>query len=790
VTRNGAAAGRKTKAKPRKRRRTVRRRRRLRTAAGVVMILAILAAGLTLHLYVEITTTFKSRVWDLPSTIYSAPLALERGSRIAREHLVRRLERCGYAAVSGDPQRPGQYRVAGGRLDVFLRELQAPDLEMPPRYRTIGFKSETIRSIHDRSRRPRARVWFEPELLATMYGAEREEREVLPYDEFPEMYVKAVLAAEDARFFSHRGIDLRAIARALLANLRSGRIVQGASTISQQTVKNLFLSHERTWWRKIREIPMALILDLKYPKERIMEVYLNEVYLGQRGSISICGAQAAARFYFGRDLSDLTQGESALLAGMIRYPGGCNPFAYPDRAVARRNQVLAAMRKLEWIEPSAAARARAEPLALGSGKGGFGRARYVVDFVRADLERYYGADAIQQAGHRVFTTIDTAVQQAATESLAEGLSRLENGPRMAHIGKKKGELQGCVVVTDPGTGAILALVGGRDYRNTQFNRAVDARRQPGSCFKPFVYLAAFQEAERFPRRGLTLASLLDDAPLELVSGGRTWKPANHDRKFRGKVSVRYALENSLNVPTVRAGLHVGLDRVAGMAQRCGISGELHRYPSLALGSQEVTPLELATAYGTLAAGGVRAAPRIIEEVRNRDGVRLERRRSERERAVSPRAAFLITDALRGVMTHGTASASRALGYSGDAAGKTGTTDDGRDAWFVGYRPDLLALVWVGYDDNSVTGLAGATGALPIWVEIMNRISPYRRAGLFRRPDGIIRRRIDPASGMLAVSRCPERRNEWFAAGTEPDEECPDHSRKRKKGWFRRLFGDR
>jgi penicillin-binding protein 1B len=325
------------------------------------------------------------------------------------------------------------------------------------------------------------------------------------------------------------------------------------------------------------------------------------------------------------------------------------------------------------------------------------------------------------------------------------------------------------------------MVGGRDYGDTQFNRAIQARRQPGSCFKPFVYLAGLEN-------GLTLATPLMDEPLERTSGGRTWRPSNHDGRFRGRVSARQALEESLNIPTVLAAEMAGMDRVIEAARRCGITSELRRYPSTALGSQEVTPLELATAYGTLAAAGVRATPRVIEEVRNREGERIERRPVERIRAVDPRTAYLVNDALRGVMTRGTASLARAYGYTGDAAGKTGTTDGNRDAWFVGYTPDLLALVWVGYDDNTRTGLGGASAALPIWVDIMETAASRGDSRPFRIPEGITRHRVDPASGMLAVRGCPERVDEWFARGAEPSEECPLHRKKGIRNWFRRMFG--
>jgi penicillin-binding protein 1B len=343
-----------------------------------------------------------------------------------------------------------------------------------------------------------------------------------------------------------------------------------------------------------------------------------------------------------------------------------------------------------------------------------------------------------------------------------------------------------VVVTEPRTGAILALVGGREYRDSQFNRAVQARRQPGSCFKPFVYLAGFEAAaERGPSSGLTPSTILEDEPLELVSGGRKWRPENYDGQFRGKVTARRALEASLNVPTVRAAQHVGLRSVAAAAGRCGISTELKPLPSLALGAQEVSPLDLATAYGTIAQLGRRVAPDIIRAVVGADGKAISLREVRAEQVASPAAAYLVTDVLRGVFARGTAASAADLGFRGDAAGKTGTTDDTRDAWFAGYTPEILALVWVGYDDNAKTGLTGASGALPIWVDFMMRSRGRWGFTSFPIPDGVVREEIDPETGMLATRGCPSRNEELFIAGTEPDE-CSIHGGGLFR-WFRRLF---
>ncbi len=767
--------------------RTARRRGTVRTVAGVLIFLFVALLCSALYLYVEITSCFEGRLWDFPSHVYSGSLVLGRGSPVVPAALVRRLERSGYSRVDGPPALPGQYRLRGDVLDVHCRSFDGLSGQVLAHRARILFSGDEVTDLEDPSGRSLSRLEIEPEPIALLSGPHQEEREIVRLRDVPERFVHAVLAAEDSRFFSHPGIDPIAVIRAALADLRSARIVQGGSTITQQTVKNLYLGQERTWWRKIREGLMAVVLDLRYSKERILEVYLNEVYLGQRGSVAVCGVATASRFYFGRDLRDLSVGESALLAGLIRSPGSTNPFAHPSESIARRDQVLDAMVDQGYLRREEAERAKAEPLRLARGQQGFARAPYVADFIRGQLSELYEPDVLVQQGLRIFTTLDTLLQEAAQDALVAGLERLEKtAPRVREQARQR-TLEGAVIALDPKTGAVLAMVGGRSYRDSQFNRAVQARRQPGSCFKPFVYLAGFEAAIRGRQGGLTPGSVLDDEPLEIRSGARMWRPTNYDGEFRGRVSVREALEHSLNVPTVRAAMWVGLPNVVHGAERCGLA-DLKPLPSLALGAQEVSPLELATAYGVLANQGERATPFILREVRARDGKRLERRSIEKTRAASPQAAYLVTDVLQGVLVRGTAASAASLGFRGIAAGKTGTTDDTRDSWFVGFTPDLLVLVWVGYDDNARTGLTGASGALPIWVDVMSRAARWSYDS-FREPDGIVRVEIDPESGMVARSGCPDRVEEVFASGTEPADECSLHGGGFGR-WLKRLFGIR
>ena len=752
---------------------------------GIGVPALVVALIVVLAVYTQITLTFEGRLWTLPARVYSSSLRLVPGQSVDPTALAQRFDRNGYIKADVAPSRPGQYRRRAGSIDVYVRRFAGGERPVIARRVILTFSGTTLTTIADERGRRLPSVDFEPELLSLVFGKQQEERMIVPLDDVPKTLINAILAAEDARFYRHAGIDPLAVIRAAFSNVKSGRIVQGGSTITQQTVKNLYFGQERTWWRKVREALMSVILDARYPKNRILEVYLNEMYLGQRGSVAICGVQAAARYFFGRNVADLSLAESAMLAGMIRNPGGYNPFTHPDRAVERRDAVLGAMLELGFAEKAAITRAKAEPLRLASAGAGFPRAPYVVDFVRAQLAEFYSPQALAEDGLEIYTTIDTLVQARAEDALERGLERIESQVPVVRRQKAKRRIQGCVLVTEPRTGSILALVGGRDYQHSQFDRVTQARRQPGSCFKPFVYLAGFQAAMAGDEGGLTPATVLDDSPFSLVSGGKTWSPENYDGEFLGPISAREALEGSRNVPTARAAQSVGLARVVTTARACGFDEKFEPLPSLALGAQEVTPLELATAYGTLATLGTRVPPRIVQEVVARDGRKLEKKVPDVSAVAEPQAVYLLDDILRGVLTRGTAASSSALGFQGDAAGKTGTTDDTRDAWFVGFTPDLLALVWVGYDDNAKTGLTGAAGALPIWVDVMMHVRHRWAGSTFVEPPGVVHVEVDPETGQAATDACPSTVSEIFAAGTEP-EPCTLHENSFRR-WWNKLF---
>ena len=750
-------------------------------AAGAVVL-----AAYTLYLSHAITARFESGLWVTPSKVWARPLILKPGTALNAAAFKDRLERMGYRQTAERPAAPGQFRSVASAVELHTRDFRYPKGLVHGEAARVVFAGTRVAGIEALAgRRSREKLTLEPELIATLHGARQEDRTVLPLKDFPPDLVHAILASEDQRFFEHHGLDPLRILGALWQNLRSGDVRQGGSTITQQTVKNVFLGPERTLSRKLREAIMAVILEARYPKDRILEVYLNEIYLGQRGSVAVCGFAEAARHYFGKDVGDLSLGESALLVGLVPAPAVANPFVHPERAQARRDLVLRLMKEQGKISEEAQRKATSEKPVFASRSDGFRKAPHFVQLLRTQLSESYDETVLTEGGLQVFTTLDADLQAAAERALDRGLERLEKErPKLKRRGRDP--IESAMVVLDPRSGELLALVGGRDFSRSQFDRVAQARRQPGSLFKPFVYMAGFERAEKEPEFPFTPLTLLEDEPFELLSGGKVWKPENYDNEFRGPVTVRRALEESINVPTVRAAQAVGAAHIVDLAGRCGIRSPLQPWPSIALGAQEVTPMEIATAYSVIASGGMLSEPSALLEVADANGKVLEKRQVVRSRVVSPAAAYLTLDLLRGVVNVGTARLVRDAGLTGELAGKTGTTNDKRDSWFIGFSPEILAAVWVGFDDNRETGLAGAAGALPIWIDFMRASGNGDSAGSFPEPPDIVRRLVDPATGGLAATDCPEAVDEVFILGTEPQDECPEHG-SGLGHWLRKLF---
>jgi len=741
--------------------------------ATLVMVVFVAFLGFVGFTYVTITKKFdSSRRWDLPSRVYSDATPLVPGIAYPRALLEPKLNHVGYHEVRDRVANPGEYRYVGGNIEIFLQNFDYPDIEFHAMAVQIDFDGATVRAVRRLDDGVTLRgVRLEPELITSIYNNEMEDRLPVKIDAVPPVVYNAIISSEDKNFFQHKGISIRGSISALIADMRKGAIVRGGSTLTQQLVKNLYLNSGRTWGRKFHEILMAVLLELRYAKPEILEAYLNEIYLGQNGAVQIVGVEQASQVYFGKHVTYLTLPEAATLAGIIPSPNVYSPLAHPDRAKDRRDLVLRLMRDQGKITPEQYAAAVASPLAVTRFPRTSRSAPFFVDLVMKQLRETYPETQLKTEGLRIFTTLDTIMQRSAEQALDAGIDGLNK--RYPYIRKSPVPLEGVMVTIQPGTGYVKALVGGRNYSKTQFNRAIQAKRQPGSLFKPFVYVAAMDPARG--HNALTAATVLDDSPISVRSGNAVWQPQNYDLKFHGHVTVREALAHSYNIPAVRAAIDAGVPNVVKEASTIGIQSRLEPYPSIALGSFEVTPLEIAYAYSAFANLGVKAEPISILAVATRDGKLLESREVKMRRVAPANVCYVMNDILKDVLNYGTGSKARQLGFERAFAGKSGTTSNYRDAWFIGYSPRILSLVWVGFDDGHSVRLSGGDACVPIWTAHMNRIVGAVPDVDWRKPDDVVERSVDPESGMLATPYCPSTRSEVFAAGTEPTSVCPLHA---------------
>ncbi len=607
---------------------------------------------------------------------------------------------------------------------------------------------------------PTVQLFAAGQPLAIYQGDGRRAQTWVPLERIPRSVVDAVLAAEDRRFFEHPGVDVVGIARAFTSNVRRSDVVQGGSTLTQQLARTLYLGGaQRGWGRKLREMGIALQLELRYGKAQILEAYLNTIYLGHDHDVAVHGVAAAARRFLGKELHAVLPDEAAYLAAAIRAPNRL--LAGDGQARPLRDGVLRTMAARGTLADDAMRAALARPLPRRP-KGAADRHGYFVDVARAEIERRASLSPGSEA--RIETTLDPRLQSAAEAAVQTGLEQLERRRKLG-----PGTLQAAVVAIEPSTGAVRALVGGRRYADSQFNRATRAQRQPGSLFKPFVYLAAFETPSG--AMVLTPASVIADEPVAIRAAEGSWRPRNIDGQFHGPVTVRRALEQSLNVPAARVAQAVGVRSVARVANALGVQSPLVQVPSLALGSSEVTLLEMTAAFAAIANGGVRVAPTTIAP--GGAAAAVVAPAPPPVQAVSATSAFLITHVLRGVMRSGTGSASARYGLAEITAGKTGTTNDLRDSWFVGYTPDLVVGVWVGRDDGNPVGMTGSDAALPIWGTVMQ--SAVRRAAprSFLPPEGVVMAQVERATGRRASAWCgyDDVVVEAFREGTEPGADC-------------------
>ncbi len=765
--------------------------RRLRIVVALLTLIflpIVIGSSLLIYQYLRFSVLVDQRLSGekgrLPARVYARPLLLRAGMVLTPDELVKVLNRLRYAQREV-PVEAGQFAVTEAGVHVFPRPVvDGADEPLLVSFATDKQKLTRVRELRTRSKKRVAQQALEPELVTYLYGEDREKRRRVRYEELPDHTVKAVLAIEDRRFFSHPGLDPIGLARAAIRNLRSdSAIPHGASTITQQLCKNFFLtrlddrgyrSAERSYRRKAQEALLAFVLERRASKPEILEMYLNEVYLGQSGSFGIYGIGEAARSYFGKDVTNLTLPESALLAGMIQSPNPYNPFRHEKRATDRRNEVLQAMQEAGFVDHAAMQQAQQAPLLVERPSVDTTDAPYFVDLVGQQLAARYEAKALASRNLSIYTTLDLHLQGLAQAALERGLERVQE------LIKKRttARVQGSVIAIEPASGRLVALVGGRSYGRSQYNRAMQARRQPGSTFKPFVYLSAFEATFEDPSLPpITPATVVEDAPAVFFYEDKEYIPTNYEDEYNGMVTLRTALARSLNVATVKVAEMVGYDKVANLwSQKLGIGAPIQPFPAIALGAFEATPFEMATAYNVIANGGLKVEPVALLRVADETGAVVEQHQAPPpERVLHEESAYLVTDMLKSVLREGTAAGAGALGFTAEAAGKTGTTNDYRDAWFAGFTPDLLCVVWVGFDDNTPVGLSGTRAALPIWVDFMKAALGGRPATQFPPPpEGIVFVEIDRDTGLLARAGCPRTRAEVFVAGTEPREPCGAH----------------
>jgi penicillin-binding protein 1B len=745
---------------------------------AIAVPVVLFSAGVAYY-YVQVSRLIDARMHGefqrTEPRIFGRPLIIRRGQRVTLPQMVDRLNDLGYAHRSPVEQ-PGQFAIGRDALAVIPRAGDRANQTVRFVFAPVTKKGGGgwLTGIEAVKRRQRIEaIELDAPLLTALVGEGREKRRDVPLTSIPPRMLQAVIAIEDRRFYSHAGVDWIGTTRAVFNNLFGSRkYLGGGSTITQQLVKNTFLTsmwgmekaREKSPRRKFAEWMMSLALERRLSKDKVLELYLNDVYLGQRGSFAIHGVPEAARLYFGKDVSNLTLVEAATIAGVIQAPPRYSPFAYPERAKERRNTVLSAMVETGAISADAAERASKEPVQIVA-RALESEAPYFVDYLAQDLqERTKSAGAVD-----VYTTLDLHLQRIAQDAVRDGLTRVD-----AILARRKPRFpQAALIAVDPRTGEILAMVGGRSYNQSQYNRAVTSKRQPGSVFKPFVYLAAFEQAVEDGRADITPATIVVDEPTSWTVNDQPWTPGNYDNEYDGPITLRRALAHSRNIATIKVAESTGFDNVAEVWGRFGIGVPPRGYPSISLGVFEASPLEIATAYTVFPNQGT------IRPLRGL--VRIVSAGKEQPIAVpAPRTVarkdttFLVTNMMRSVLNEGTAAGARAGGFTVDGAGKTGTTNDLRDAWFVGFTPDLLTVVWVGHDDNRVLGLSGAQAALPIWTQFMTRALAGHGNEPFDVPDGIVFAEIDKETGKLATPLCPKVFREAFLVGTDPLEYCADH----------------
>lgn len=762
---------RKKKSSPRSstRRRNPDRRKRL--------ILGLVIAGLgglIVFFYVDarVQKALISPRSDEPPAIYAEPLFLASGEAMGEDALRVELQNRRYRETSRPPSNPGEFHVSNGRAEIITRDFVGPD--GVERNSSHGFYSVGDQSIAAADGSPMRGLWLEPDVISYLGATDFRASKQLSFAKIPKQIKQAFIAIEDERFYSHHGIDFFGIARAAVKNILAMRVVEGGSTMTQQLAKNLLFSARRSIIRKLLEIPAAFSLELRMSKDEIFERYLNEIYMGQEGSVAIHGIAEGAATFFGKKVDELTLAESALLAGLVKAPIGYSPRKHPERAVKRRNLVLDKMADLGFISSDQAHRSKLEKLSVIQETLHARSAPHYVAALSQILSGEIGLEHDALPDISVYTSIRSNFQRCGEEAVAWGLNRLEEShPKFK---ERRLPLEASLLAIEPFSGKVRAWVGGRDYSKNQFDHVIQAKRQIGSTIKPFVYLTALDERLN-DYKVATPLTILPDEPMEInLVTKNTWVPENYDHKYEGDMTLRFALENSRNLPTVYLAQKVGLDAFWDTAARFRIAPNLPKVPSLALGAADTNLLSLVAAYGALANGGIYVAPRIYLSAIYSSGEIAAQSPVEESRLVDEGPVYVLTNILQGAIDRGTGHVIRELGFAGEAAGKTGTSNDTRDAWFIGFTPKIAAGVWVGFDDNSKTGLSGGQGAAPIWAKFMQCVDPYVTKAEFVPPPGVVFADVDVQSGERAAADCPKSSviREVFVRGTEPRSYCSLH----------------
>jgi len=753
---------------------------------AAVALCFLLTAGVFTYFYIKysrmIDARLSGRVLQNSTQIFSAPEYISDGQPWGVADLVMYLQRAGYRPES-DENSLGEYTVDGSSVEIRPSKLS---FFGGANAIAVQFSGKVVRSI-----RPLAggadlgTAELEPELITNLFDSAREKRRPVRYEDLPPLLVQAILSAEDKRFFEHPGFDFIRIFGAAWADIRHSQHLQGASTITMQVARTFFLSTDRTWRRKLAEAMLSFELEQRFNKQQIFELYANEVYLGNRGSFGIRGFAEASEAYFGKDLRQLTLPECTFLAGLIRAPNYYSASdRHPERAAQARDRVLTQMLENKYINEADVQDAKRVPLKIVRTAVAGNEAPYFVDMVKDHLlDNYSELDLLSQ-NYRVYTTLDPQLQRAAAAAVDVGMKNVDAliAKKYEKVKKPKGknapsepvpQAQVALVALDPRTGEIKALIGGRDYGQSQLNHAL-AHRQPGSVFKPFVYAAAFNNAVDGAQPVVTPATTVDDEPTVFEYDGQEYTPNNYGERFMGKVTVRQALTNSLNVATVKVAELVGYGRVVQIARQMGLPTNIRPTPAVALGAYELTPVEVAGAYTAFATMGTRADPFFLKSVVSAGGTALERYAPTNKMVLDPRVAYLVDNILQDVLNKGTGAAVRANGFTLPAAGKTGTS---RDGWFAGFTNNLVCVIWIGFDDNHDLGLSGGASAAPIWADFMIRATSmpaYRDVKDFDKPEGVDTVVIDADTLQLATPNCPVTREEVYITGSAPTQLCELH----------------